>query len=880
MKKVLIGLLVLLLILIGSVLIFPLFFKGKLNALIKSEANKRLNASINYADFDLSLLRSFPDMEFHLKGLSITGLGVFQGDTLLGVEDFVLRLDLKSVISGNQLQIKGIRIADAQLNAVVAKSGKASWDILKPGPAAEPEESRPYRLQLSRYEIQKFRLLYADSLSGTSFSMKEFNFSGSGDIAEALYDFDFESSGSGINLKNGGLSWLNQASFDTKMKLKADNAQKKYSLAENVFRLNDFSLKSEGFVRLLNDSVYEMDLKLSSENNRFKSLLSLVPAIFQKDFASVKADGILSFSAALKGKMEGTDYPSLDVKIKTTDASFRYPSLPVGVNNISFVAQISKPQGPLDRMMVDVSSFHAEALQDKLDASLKLRNPLSDPDLNLKLNANLNLANVARYYPLDQAQNLSGKLLADIAFAGRMSDVSEKRYEKVNASGQLSVSDMVYKSSELPMPVKVQSLQLALNPSRAELKNLQAELGNSDLKASGSLENFIPYAFGKGELGGDLSISGQRLNLNELMGSASAEKKQDTVKGSYTKVPGAVNFTAKASFAEILYDRMILKNMKGSVELRNETLQLKGIQADLLGGSALINGRYSTPEGGMPLIDFDYDIRSFDFQQTMQQVEMSAKIAPVLAYLEGNFSSNLSLSGKLNEDLGVDYSSLSGQGKVNIHKARLNKTLPALDKIAELARVPALRDLEIKDAWTILKFKDGKVETEPAEFKAGPVTIGLQGYKGFDQNIDYNLRFDLPAAMAGGAAQSLLSRIPQIPGVPIKMPEKFSLFFSVKGPMQKPQVKLSKVTTGGSSSVKESLNAALDAQKQRALEEVKALEQKAREEAERQKRELETKAKAEAERLKAEAEKKAKEAAEKAKKEAANQLKNALKWPK
>ena len=127
--------------------------------------------------------------------------------------------------------------------------------------------------------------------------------------------------------------------------------------------------------------------------------------------------------------------------------------------------------------------------------------------------------------------------------------------------------------------------------------------------------------------------------------------------------------------------------------------------------------------------------------------------------------------------------------------------------------------------------------------------MNFQGSNGFDESIDYDVRFDVPTKDMG-AATNLLNMIPKIPGITPKMPETLNVFLKVGGTTAKPTVSVTKVGGVGLS--------AGDMAKQA----VDQLKQKATDEAKKQ--------------LDA-AKKQAQDAADKAAKEAADQLKNATK---
>src|SRR5690349_7817392 len=123
-----ISLLVIILLLIAA----PFIFKDKIVSIVKEQANANLNAKVDFGDFDLSLISSFPDFRFEIEKVSVVGIDEFSQDTLAYIGKLKTDINLKSVLSGDQYQINSIVIDKARIMAKVLKSGKANWDIAKP----------------------------------------------------------------------------------------------------------------------------------------------------------------------------------------------------------------------------------------------------------------------------------------------------------------------------------------------------------------------------------------------------------------------------------------------------------------------------------------------------------------------------------------------------------------------------------------------------------------------------------------------------------------------------------------------------------------------------------------------------------------------------
>ena len=84
-------------VLIVLLIAIPLLLKGKIADIVKTEANKMLNAKLDFEELDISLLRNFPKATIELKNLSVVGIGEFDGDTLVAADEIAAAVDLLSL---------------------------------------------------------------------------------------------------------------------------------------------------------------------------------------------------------------------------------------------------------------------------------------------------------------------------------------------------------------------------------------------------------------------------------------------------------------------------------------------------------------------------------------------------------------------------------------------------------------------------------------------------------------------------------------------------------------------------------------------------------------------------------------------------------------
>lgn len=870
MKKILFAIGLIFILLIGAVLAVPFLFKDKINAAVKDAVNENLNAKVDYGDFSLSLIRSFPNFNFSINNVSVVGVNEFKNDTLTHIKNLNLTVDLMSVINGTKYKLLKLELKEPLVNAIINYDGKANWDITKNKTENKNETETKFSAELKKISIENGKITYNDKQGGTFATLNNLNFTGSGDVTQDIYLLKTQTDIDDLNVRSGAISYLSKAKLNAKVDMEIDNLNSKYTFKENKITLNALGLAFSGFVQTKNDLLADINFK--AEESTFKSVLSMIPAVFMKDFDKIKTDGKFNLNGFVKGIYKDENYPAFGLNLQVTNAMFQYPNLPTAVKNIQIALKADKPQGNLDATVVDISKLHLEVGTDPVDGSALIKTPVSDPNVQAKIKGRLNLANVPKFYPIEGLKKIDGILLLDLDFSGKQSDFNAKRYENVRAAGNAKITNLVYDAASTPLPLKVTDMAMTFSPKNVTLSNLNANIGRSDFHANGTLDNFMAYAFGKGDLNGNLNLKSNVFDANQFLtpNSEDTKKAADTAKSKYFKVPKAIDFTANSQFGKIFYDKLVLSNVKGNVTLKDEAINLNELYAELLGGNATISARYNTKNLNSPDVTFAYDIKNFDIQQTYKLVDMASKMAPIIQHIQGSYSSDLKGSGRLNPDMSVDLNSLKGDGKVEIPNARI-VGLPILQKVAEVAKIQALSNPELKNAWTVLKFKDGKVAVEPATVKLGNYTLAFEGKNGFDQSIDYDLRFDVPQSELGNAASLAQNLIPKVPGIPFKMPETVSFYLKATGTASKPQIKLTKVGVGNGKSigedfkqqVTETVKEKVDEVKQKAQEELEkqkqALEQKARDEAERVKKEAQQKAQQEADRLKKEAEKKAKD---------------------
>ncbi len=806
MKKFLIGFLVFFIILISTAIAIPFLFKDKIIAKAKEEISNQLNAKVDFKDIDLSLLKNiknFPNIALGIDDLTIIGIAPFEGDTLLNIRSTKASLDLMSVIKGEQYKIKAVELKDATLNAIINKDGFANWNILKP---LTDTASKPFTLALNKLTLSNLNLFYDDLKGGTSLKVEHLNHTGKGDFTSTVFDYTSKTEIEKISVAQGIIGYLKNAKLSFDSKLNIDQQQNKYSFKENKLTLNDLGLLFNGFIQIPDSTKTEMDVSFKADKTTFKSLLSLIPAIYSKDFDDIKSSGNLELNGNAKGTLQGNSYPAFAINLKVDNGQFQYPKLPTAVTNVFIEAHINSAGGSLDNTIINVPDLRLKMANEPITARLKIATPISDPNIDLSAKGKLNLADVQKFYPLEGVQKLAGIANVDLTVKAKQSDVEAKRYQNIQAAGSIAATGIEYASVDVPKPVSVSNLNLNFSPQYVDIIQCTASIGKSDFDIKGKLENLIGYVLSKDAVVvGNVNINSNKIDANEFLPDSTASKKSNAQKAKEViRVPKNIDFTGVANIGELVYDKLEIKNLNGKINLKDEQLNLNNLNANLLGGSATVSGFYNT-KTDIPTGNITYNIQNFDIQEVYNYVGAMQQAAPIMKYITGAFSSNMNIQTKLNPDLSLDMNSINGTASFKMPLANI-KGVPALQKIIDLTKLKQLENLKIENLDIKTTISNGRILVAPFDTKVNNMKMTVGGSQGLDQTMDYAVAIDVPWKELGQAssfAEGLLAKNP-IKELNNIVPEIIRMNMKVGGTFSDPKITMGKPDgTNGAGTMKD-----------------------------------------------------------------------------
>jgi len=663
------------------------------------------------------------------------------------------------LFNGNNepMNIEGINSKNGLINIIFNKDGVGNFDIaLKNKEQKQDKESKPLALKIKEYEVENFKFKFTDEASKIKMVLDSINHSGTGDFSNDVLDLNTKTTAT-VSLDMDKINYMKNVGLSLDAILGIDLKNSKYSFKENKAKINELPLEFNGYIQLV-PLGQQYDLTFKTPTSSFKNFLGLIPSAYSSSLDNVKTSGDFTVNGFAKGLFSDTSVPKFNIAIASNNASFQYPNLPKSVKNIVIDTKIINETGKMNDTYVNLDRLSFSIDQDVFNAKATLKNIAENALVDASLKGTINLGNLSKAYPVKLDKPLSGILKADVTTKFDMKSVETAQYQKINNAGTVSLSGFKY-ADENGKEMAISTAIIVFNPSQLNLKEFKATTGKSDINVTGVLENFYGFAFRKQNLKGNFKMNSNQIAVSDFMTTETPTTKE-VKKSEAMKIPAFLNCTITANAKTVLYDNLILKDCVGKLTIVDQKVALENVKTNIFGGQIGLNGSVSTKEK-IPKFDMNLGFNQVDISQTFSQLEMLKKIAPIAGVINGKLNSTIKLSGNLDAiEMTPDLKTISGDLLGQLLSTTINPSnsnlLNALDSNLKFID---LKKLNLNDLKAALTFTNGKVTVKPFDIKYQDIKVTVGGTHGFDQIMNYNLKFDVPAKYLGTEANALLAKL-------------------------------------------------------------------------------------------------------------------------
>jgi len=809
------------LLLVGLALV-PFLFRDRIVELLRTELNERLDATVTFSELDVSLLSTFPTLTAEVADLAITGKGEFAQTTLLSAKSIGAGVDLLALILDGAVQIESIEVDRPVLRVRVAEDGRANYDIVPEQTEKTDASADTVAFEIKRYRINEGLITYDEP--GVEIRLGGLQHDGRAKISGPTQQLSSETTVDELTARVGGVTYLKKAKTSVSLDATIDTGSEQLSIHRLEVAVNQLGIEGSGTVGWANEGT-DLDVELASKKGLpVKALISAIPNAYAADFAGLEASGAFSLEAMVRGQLGpgDDDIPSFSAKGNVRDATLKYPDLPLGITDLNLDAKVTHPGGNLDKARIEVPKFSIAAGKSHARGYLTVTRPLSQPNVDLALDGRFDLAEIAKAYPIPDVETLEGVIAAEIDLIAK-----GERIEKL--TGDITIMDLIYRSADAPA-VRVVAARIELSPESTKIKELQAQVAESDLSVTGLLSPLTTLLMEDQKITASAWVKSKHLRVEDFF--STEESPVDGQSAAFV-IPDNIDANLQLDVGKLSYGDLVLADFKGTGRLLNRRLILEGVRADALGGSMKLDGTVSTPVGQPATFDLKYAVDKVRFADAFEALPSMRAYAPIARFLDGRFSTDLNASGTLAEDFSPKLDSIAASGLAAALQSKLSgdfKPLAALNDAIPFISKP----LDIQSFQTRFKIEDGAVKLTPFTVKARGVSMQVSGSHGLDQEMKYQVSTDVPL----DKLSSQLAKQAQALKLDLSKAQTVGVRANLSGSIDAPRVSVDLDTNALRGAVADAVSAQLAEQKARALQEVAEQTKRMIDEAEQRARQI------------------------------------------
>jgi len=741
--------------------LLPYLFPGFVSTRIRQWAKGSVNSELSFSSARLSFFRHFPALTLTLYDFKLKGSAPFEKETLVEADEVSLGVDLTSVFS--ELKIDKIFLTKAFINIQVDTAGKANYNVYasKSKDTTHTVDSSGASLKIKKIIIEKSKMVYNDRSLPILINMRDIDYTGSGDLSEAIFDLQTHMAVASMDLYYDRQAYFVSKKINADLITKINTNSLALFFEKNELTINQLPVDFTGRFEFLKNG-YDMDFKVKSENSQLHDILTALPPNMLEWTSKMDVKGRGDIYAELKGKYMSSPnvMPDLILNMLVRDGYISDPQSPAPIQNLLLGFRSRLPGLNPDSLSAIVDTVFFNIGKDYLSGSLQLKG-ISRPWIKAHIISELDLAawnKIAGIKTIDLRGRYDIQADAEGQYSTKVvSHVGLRKttYDTVVASIprftiHSALSNGYFKYASLPEAVKDISFKLDASCPDNDYRNTRVDLRNINAALLGNyIRGFLKLGNAR-EYPVDASLRAvfNLADLKKAIPMDSLELAGDlavniSTYGNYQPARKLFPITVadlklKDGSLKTKYYPHPLENIQVSARISNSTGALKSTQVSVTPLSFLFEGQPFMLRADLRNFqDLKYDIAS----RGLLDLGKIYQVFAIKGYdVKGFVEANLSLKGRQSDAQTGHYDRLYNSGTLKVKELQLS---------SELFPLPFL----IKKG--LFRFDQDKMWFDQFDVRYGKTNASLNGWlsnimsymsdKGqpvtghFDLNSDYVL---------------------------------------------------------------------------------------------------------------------------------------------
>lgn len=432
----------------ACIAVWVVFTPKRLTPIVRDVADQYILCPHEIGEVELTFFSTFP--EFGLKANGICLINPMEGagsDTLLYAPEVVAKVNVMAFLNDEALRVSQLKMEDVEACVYINAEGRDNFSVFLTSPDTTEEDTTAFSLPFETIEVNSLSLglsrVFFDSDRDTIHAtLRDASLKAS---IGSWDDMHLKLALPDVSVMMQGTTYADHLSLRADLPAGVEMDKMAITLREATLAINQFEIGLDGRVAIKDD--IEVDMNLRTGVWGIQNVLALVPEQFTEGLKDINVDGLLRLDAHAKGYVRENELPLIDARVYLTEGKGQYKPLPYQLRDIRADIAAHLDLNDTTASSVQVNELRAKTRDTQLGAKGRVEHLMGDMYLDLTADADVNLKDIAYFLPKDM--KVDGRTKGTVGLQIRLSDLTDMHIERGKISGDLSLSELSYRTDSL-----------------------------------------------------------------------------------------------------------------------------------------------------------------------------------------------------------------------------------------------------------------------------------------------------------------------------------------------------------------------------------------------------------------------------------------------
>jgi hypothetical protein len=744
-------------VLLVALIVSVFLFKDRIINEFIREANKQLSTPVKIGKIEVSMLQQFPQLSIVLNDVYVEDSHPGQYP-LLTAKRISFQMNPIEVWAGTY-SIKGLKIEESETNLKLNVKGVNNYTVLK---SRGTSQKSSIIFELKDVDLTDTRVRYVDVKSKQDLTFTSQSMAASIRTQDDIYDIKGKGELTTEKLQIEQNSFINGKSFTISSHMIYDDVNKVLTIEPSTLGLKHASFSVTGNYQWKTKNL--IDIETKGKNTDIHTLISLLPESVAQKLEKYQSKGDVYFSSRLKGEISATKMPALSIDFGFSNATLFHPDYNSRLDSASMEGSFASGDfRNLRQSALILKNIRGKLNDENFTADFIIQN-FVDPEVICHFKGKVDAPAVLSFYPMEDLKNVSGSLLIDLAFEGKIALLKNKATaQRVSTQGTVELQNINLEYGKEKIPLQKLKGNLQFNNNDLALSNVSGKLGHSDFLLNGFFKNVITFIlFENQPIGIETDLKADFIDLDEIFSISFGDASQSEDQQYTFSISRNVNLNFNCDVRALQYKRFHARQVKGDLLVKNEMAVSRNLTFKTMGGDLELSGIVDAQNNKAIDMVTTAKLTGIHLDSVFYVFENFKQDFIEDRHLKGHTTADVVLEMTVNEHLKLFPETLIGDIGVTIRNGELNNFEP-MKKLSRYLDDEGLSHLRFSDLKNDIHIEKRTVYIPQMEVRSNVTDISISGTHSFDQQIDYRLVTPLRKKKARDAeAQLAIEEDPKV----------------------------------------------------------------------------------------------------------------------